>query len=198
MALPDLVDRQELGVSMVEEIRRTAQRRLRQIEPLIEEAERLRDVLAALERRPIRAQPLRHSTKSGHATKSGSASGGGSESTDASAKVQAHSVRPRAAKGANKRVIIELVGHSPGITSAEISAATGMKRTVVASTVSRLKRNGELRDYERGGLCLPSDESVPPALGTAERRNGAPQRPAPGSRGERSRRLTPLPRRRAA
>jgi hypothetical protein len=70
---------------------------------------------------------------------------------------------PRAAKGANKRVILELVGRRPGITPAQIAAATGMKRTVVASTVSRLKRHGELRDHERGGVCLASEPT--PARG---------------------------------
>ncbi|HXB65687.1 MAG TPA: helix-turn-helix domain-containing protein [Solirubrobacteraceae bacterium] len=118
----------------LEEIRRTAALRLAQIEPLIEEAERLRDVLAVIDRRAPQPAPP---------------SVGGED---------AMAGTPRAAKGANKRVILELVGRRPGITPAEITAATGMKRTVVASTVSRLKRQGELCDHERGGVCLATSK----------------------------------------
>lgn len=121
-----------VGDSMLEEIRRTATHRLRQIEPLIEEAHRLRDVLEAIERRPTAEQmpsPSNGVTLTGAGV-------------------------PRAAKGANKRAILDLIGRHPGITVAEISQSTGVKRTVVASTVSRLKRTGELREHEQGGVCL--------------------------------------------
>jgi hypothetical protein len=113
---------------MLEEIRRTAEHRLLEIEPLIEEAARLRDVLSVIERRPQASSPA--TTVRG----------------DSSAHAR------RAPKGANKRIILELVAQSPGITPAEISRLTGLKRTVVASTVSRLKRYGELEAHERGGV----------------------------------------------
>lgn len=128
--IPQIVDGEILAASMLDEIRLNAERRLQQIEPLIEEAERLRDVLRVIDQgsRAPRA-------------------GGNDEPNTA----------PRAAKGANKRAILELVGRRPGITPTQIAAATGMKRTVVASTVSRLKRHGELRDHERRGVCLASE-----------------------------------------
>lgn len=128
--IPSIADGEILAASMLEEIRRTAERRLQQIEPLIEEAERLRDVLQVIGGSAPRAN-----------------------GNDAS-------TTPRAAKGANKRVILELVGRRPGITPAQISSATGMKRTVVASTVSRLKRHGELRDHERGGVCVAAEPKL--------------------------------------
>jgi hypothetical protein len=134
--IPDLNDQAALGAPMLDEIRRTAERRLRQIEPLIDEAERLREVLAVIERRSVAAERVRPRT--------GRTRG---ESMRAPAGA-------RAAKGANKRLILELVGERPGITAAEIASTTGLKRTVVASTVSRLKRYGELRDHEQGGVCL--------------------------------------------
>jgi hypothetical protein len=118
------VEEQFTGASMLEEIRRTAEQRLQEIQPLIEEAERLRDVLSVIEQGP-QSQPQTRA-----------------------ADLTAH--EPRAAKGANKRVILKLVAQRPGITVAEISELTGMKRTVVASTVSRLKRHGELAPHERG------------------------------------------------
>jgi Winged helix-turn-helix DNA-binding len=123
---------------MLEEIRRTAEHRLRQIEPLIEEAEQLRDVLDVIGRRASSGEPRKRTIHT---------------SSEAA---------PRAAKGANKRMILELVRERPGITAAEISALTGVKRTVVASTVSRLKRQGDLRDHEHGGVCLTASLTVVP------------------------------------
>jgi hypothetical protein len=134
---PPLADDELTSASMLDEIRRSAEYRLRQIEPLIEEAQRLRDVLEVIERRSPRA-PSR-------------------TAVDGRADADRSKLGQRAAKGANKRVILELVGRQPGITPAEITAATGMKRTVVASTVSRLKRQGELCDHERGGVRLAGE-----------------------------------------
>jgi hypothetical protein len=153
MQMPDLNNSDVLGAPMLEEIRLTAQRRLREIEPLIEEAERLRDVIALIEERSVLERPRE-----------------GVESTreaDPAARRSAlrAQIQPRAAKGANKRLILQLVGERPGITPAEIALTTGLKRTVVASTVSRLKRHGELRNHERGGVCLPGARRATPALG---------------------------------
>jgi hypothetical protein len=135
MQIVDVDDGDGPGAPMLDEIRRTAERRLQQIEPLIEEAEQLRGVLDAIAKRPAR----REST-------TGSARGTG--------RPKAKSAAPRAKKGANKRVILELVERRPGITPAEIAKLTGMKRTVAASTVSRLKRYDYLREHEQGGVCL--------------------------------------------
>jgi hypothetical protein len=126
--IPQVADGEILAASILDEIRLNAERRLKQIEPLIEEAERLRDVLRVIGQSSSHRVPR--------------------------ASSEEFSAAPRAAKGANKRVILELVGRRPGITPAQIAAATGMKRTVVASTVSRLKRHGELCDHEPGGVCL--------------------------------------------
>jgi hypothetical protein len=133
-------DVEALGTPMLEEIRRNAELRLRQIEPLIEEAEQLRRVLDAIAKRPARREPARSSSR-------------GAARADAAAKRPDDST-PRAKKGANKRIILELVERRPGITPAEIAKLTGMKRTVAASTVSRLKRYGYLREHEQGGVCL--------------------------------------------
>jgi Winged helix-turn-helix DNA-binding len=159
MQIVNLSDSDSLGAPMLEEIRRTAQQRLQQIEPLIEEAEQLRDVLEVIERRSARDRSQGH------------------------ARIRAQSQAPRAPKGANKRVILELVGNTPGITPAEIARETGMKRTVVASTVSRLKRHGELREYEQGGVCLPA------AVAPASKRRGST---SGSTLSERSRRLASL------
>lgn len=132
MPVDGVDERDELGASMLEQIRRNAEHRLREIEPLIEEADRLRDVLAVIARRGIDGE----GSDGGHAD--GQAQDGGE----------------RAARGANKRMILELVESHPGIRAAEIAELTGLKRTVVASTVSRLKRQGALLEHAQGGVCL--------------------------------------------
>lgn len=129
MSAVNVENRDLAGMSMLEEIRRTAEHRLREIEPLIEEAERLRDVLSVIRQQPTTAADHPHGSYP-------------SEADDA----------PRAPKGANKRIILELVAKRPGITPAEIARVTGVKRTVVASTVSRLKRSGELEAHDAGGV----------------------------------------------
>jgi hypothetical protein len=116
------------GDSMLEEIRRTAEHRLREIEPLIAEAEQLRDVLLVID------QP-QQPTGEGRAV-----NGNG----------QVHATH--APRGANKRIILELVAARPGITRAQIAQASGIKVSVVRSTVSRLKRNGALEEPEDGDL----------------------------------------------
>lgn len=157
MEIADIDVQAAIGAPMLDEIRLTAERRLREIEPLIEEAERLREVLAVIEHRAVaptaeRSRPIATRTR-GEQSRSGAS--------------------PRAAKGANKRLILELVGERPGITPAEIASTTGLKRTVVASTVSRLKRYGELRDYEQGGVCLPGLANVGAAVVSSRRRPSA-------------------------
>ncbi|HEX3693201.1 MAG TPA: winged helix-turn-helix domain-containing protein [Solirubrobacteraceae bacterium] len=150
MQVTQLNDADKLGAPMLEEIRRTAERRLHELEPLIEEAERLRDVLAVIEERTVptpRQHPL---TPAGRVRRAGGAQ---PASSGRAARVL---TAPRAAKGANKRLILELIEQRPGITPAEIARTTGLKRTVVASTVSRLKRYGELCDHEQGGVRLPA------------------------------------------
>ncbi|EHN09518.1 hypothetical protein PAI11_36500 [Patulibacter medicamentivorans] len=68
----------------------------------------------------------------------------------------------RTPQGANKQAILAVIAEHPGITAAEIARMTGMKRTVVASTVSRLKRIGELEPEDRG-VRLPDGARRPVA-----------------------------------
>lgn len=121
-----------MQASKLEEIRQAAEDRLQEIEPLIAEADRLRDVLLVIDEQPAPREPAVSGGQAGN--------GDGSPS--------------RARKGANKRIILELVGRQPGITPAEIARVTGIKRTIVASTVSRLKRHGELEEHEDGVRLL--------------------------------------------
>lgn len=158
----DALNDHELGDSMLEEIRRTAERRLHEIEPLLEEAERLRDILDVIEGRFLEQSGTtvdKELTSDRELTRPASNGPRLRKSRQSrrqpTARPRSHSGE-RAAKGSNKRAILALVAEKPGITAAEISTMTGMKRTVVASTVSRLKRYGELIEHETGGVCVPS------------------------------------------
>ncbi|MCL2769774.1 MAG: winged helix-turn-helix domain-containing protein [Solirubrobacterales bacterium] len=59
----------------------------------------------------------------------------------------------RAPQGANKQRILAAIAAHPGLAAPEIARLTGLKRSVVASTISRLKRTGELSAHG-DGVCL--------------------------------------------
>ncbi|HEY2055349.1 MAG TPA: helix-turn-helix domain-containing protein [Solirubrobacterales bacterium] len=101
-----------------------ARRRLAELAPLLEEAERLRAALAAMEL----------------------------ENTGP--------VTPPDHVPARKAQILSTIAANPGITVAEIAERHGMKRTVVASSVSRLKRNGEIVS-RNGGVRLLDRSQIP-------------------------------------
>ena len=109
---------------VVDEVVQTVTARLAELQPYLEEADRLRAILAA----------------------SQAATGAPVASTSAPAPVEA----PRRSAGANKQEILAVIADQPGVTAADIARMSGMKRTVVASTVSRLKRTGELEPEGRG------------------------------------------------
>ncbi|HTU28356.1 MAG TPA: helix-turn-helix domain-containing protein [Solirubrobacteraceae bacterium] len=127
-------------LSPVEAIRQEAEARLRELEPMLEEAARLRGVLAALDGPPPpdAAEDL---------------------GVLSSASQPVARARRSAPSGANKQRILEVIADSPGITPREIAVQTGIDRPVVASTVNRLKRRGEVRPEaapgRRGGVALP-------------------------------------------
>jgi hypothetical protein len=117
----------------IDKIRDEARRRLQELEPLVEEAERLRSVLAVLdadaEAARLAATPL--------------------PTTDPTTG----SGKPPHVR-ADKDVILAMIAENPGITAAEIARRKGMKRTVVATTIARMKRHGELLP-EGNGARLP-------------------------------------------
>jgi hypothetical protein len=123
----------------VSEIRRTAEERLRELEPLLVEAEQLRNLLAALDDTPQQPAPAPAAPR-----------------RRASSPARApRTPGRRAPQGANKHLILRIVAGSPGVAAPEIAAMTGLKRTVVASTISRLKRVGEL-EAQGSGVRIPA------------------------------------------
>ncbi len=65
----------------------------------------------------------------------------------------------RAARGANRDAILTLVEERPGVSVSEIASVTKIAKATVATTVSKLKRDGVLAD-EAGGVKLASRAPV--------------------------------------
>jgi predicted HTH transcriptional regulator len=97
-------------------IREEAERRLEELAPLVAEAERLRSVIAVID----------------------AEAAGGDGVRGASTPAGTSYVR------ADKDLILAIIAENPGITAAEIARRNGMKRTVVATTIARMKRQGKL------------------------------------------------------
>ncbi len=112
------IARPDGSTSAIDRIIEEARSRLAELQPLLEEVGRLREVLAAAEMLP--------------------------EPTHIPAR---------------KARILAIVDENPGITVAEIADGYGMKRSVVASSISRLKRSGEIVS-QGGGVRLPRSGST--------------------------------------
>lgn len=122
----------------VEEIRRAAETRMRELTPVLKEIEQLQEILRVTEEN-------------------------GTNGDDAILAPEAPEFavedgvfRPRrgpdgrAVRGSNKTVILEVVRANPGIAAPEIAALTDLKREVISATIYRLKKQGALVDYGKG------------------------------------------------
>lgn len=127
---------------VVDAVVQTVTARLAELQPYLDEAERLRAILAASGADGGSAVP-----PSGERPTSGR--GARRAATDHPGSRPARTA-DTTAKGSSKSAIIALIAEQPGVTAADIARASGMKRTVVASTISRLKRTGELEPEGRG------------------------------------------------
>lgn len=65
----------------------------------------------------------------------------------------------RAPRGANRDAILKIVDERPGVSVAEIASVTKIAKPTVATTVSKLKREGVLAD-EAGGVKLASRQAL--------------------------------------
>ena len=115
----------------VEEIRKAAEARIRELEPVIREIAQLQKILRV--------------TAEGEA---GEVDGLDVELPDG--KAGNGSSNGRVARGSNRTVIMEIARDHPGITAPEVAAMKGIKRQVVSATMYRLKKQGNLEDYGKG------------------------------------------------
>lgn len=75
----------------------------------------------------------------------------------AEVEVEPESGRPP--RGPNQTAILAIVEERPGVSVAEIAAVTKIAKPTVATTVSKLKREGVLAD-EAGGVKLASRQPI--------------------------------------
>lgn len=61
------------------------------------------------------------------------------------------SANRRAPRGANKQAILAALRKQPGASAAQIAAATGIKSTVVSSSLANLAKQGEVKRTKRKG-----------------------------------------------
>jgi hypothetical protein len=133
--------------------------RLAELRPLVAEAERLeaaKEALlaeAAVRRRRAPAERLNGVVRPVEATatqpRAASANGFHDEAAE----------HDRAPRGANQTAILAIVEERPGVSVAEIAAVTKIAKPTVATTVSKLKREGVLAD-EAGGVKLASRQPI--------------------------------------
>lgn len=119
----------------LKEIQKKVDSRLAELEPLVEEYRQLQVV----------AKSLR---EGGDPKDSGAGRSQGSRGSRPAGRPRAHAGqaggRRRAPRGQNREAMLSLIGERPGIGNREIADLTGIGRRVVASAVSKYKRDGLL------------------------------------------------------
>lgn len=154
-------------------LKREIEARVAELRPLVEEAERLEAAKEAL-----LAQAEAESVRRRRSTRAVGAIGGlreelrsGASSTPLANGIAAtpSRLRPareeepeeggRAPRGGNQEAILAIVEERPGVSIAEIAAVTKIPAPTVATTVSKLKREGVLA-AEAGGVKLASRQPV--------------------------------------
>lgn len=153
-------------------LKREIEGRMAELRPLVEEAERLEAAKEALlaeaaaegarRRRSTRAvgaiAGLRAELRSG-ASSTPVANGVSAPSRPRADRDEEAEDDGRAPRGANQAAILAIVEERPGVSVAEIASVTKIAKPTVATTVSKLKREGVLAD-EAGGVKLASRQPV--------------------------------------
>jgi len=163
-------------------LKRDIDARIHELRPLVDEAERLEAAKVALlaeaaaigRGRAARANGTSHvSSRFREELRSGAASTPLTSATRTASRNGTHDdddANGRAPRGANQTAILAVVEERPGVSVAEIASVTKIAKPTVASTVSKLKRDGVLAD-EAGGVKLASRQPV-----TLSQAAAAPQR----------------------
>lgn len=142
------------GSSVIAQIRATIDARLVELEPVAMELQRLRrlrDVVETLEATGQDTISPDLTALLGHASAGGDAVGAVPRPMIRRGRRGTKRGRDgRAPQGANKQLILQTILERPGISAPEIAELTGIKRTIVAATINRLKRGGELEPHGEG------------------------------------------------
>lgn len=148
-------------------LKREIDDRIAELRPLVEEAERLEGAKQALLAEAAAIGRARRAGGAGRATngfreelRNGAASTPlGAARRSASRNGGDADEDERAPRGANQTAILAIVEERPGVSVAEIASVTKIAKPTVATTVSKLKRDGVLAD-EAGGVKLASRQPV--------------------------------------
>ncbi|MBS1869960.1 MAG: MarR family transcriptional regulator [Actinobacteria bacterium] len=150
-------------------LKREIEARLAELRPIVREAERLvaaKEAMlaeaAAAEAASRRARAPRAANGFREELRNGAASTPLSIASSAPARsngAAAEDTDERAPRGANQAAILAIVEERPGVSVAEIASVTKIAKPTVATTVSKLKREGVLAD-EAGGVKLASRQPL--------------------------------------
>lgn len=105
----------------------------------------------------------------------------------------ARAARRRAPRGANRGAILAYVAENPGATIAQIAEATGIAKPTLYTTVSGLKKRGELIASGRGVKAPQADAPTRSRARRARSRRRASRRAAAGARAARRPAAPPAP-----
>lgn len=140
-------------------LKREIEARLAELRPLVAEAERLEAVKAALlEEAAANERAVRRTAR--ELARGGGRSGAVAAESNGDKSSNGRGARNgRAPRGANQEAILAVVEERPGVSVAEIAAVTKIPKPTVATTVSKLKREGVLAP-EAGGVKLASRQPL--------------------------------------
>jgi CRP-like cAMP-binding protein len=113
------------------------------LEQLLDEAEKLRRALTALD--PRRGSPP---AKADDAV--GSRPARAPVAASGSRATSSRATTPRTPPGATKAQVLGALSSAYGMTAGEVSAATGLARGTVSTTLTKLAKSGEVRKVPRG------------------------------------------------
>ena len=127
-------------MNLIDRIRTDIQERL---DALLSEADKLRNALQALGGGSSSASSPRPPASTSNARRSAPSTG---RSTSSARRSRSRRTPP----GATKRRVLEALSDGNAKTAGEVSAATGITRGTVSTTLSKLAKSGEVVKAERG------------------------------------------------
>jgi hypothetical protein len=142
--------------------------RLAELRPIVAEAERLEAAKEALlaeaaaevaRQRDARTRPARNGAQPERTNGAAPAAAARTRDVPSPTGSAEPAGDERAPRGANQTAILAIVDERPGVSVAEIASVTKIAKPTVATTVSKLKREGVLAD-EAGGVKLASRQPL--------------------------------------
>jgi len=145
---------------LIPRLKREIEARLAELRPVVAEAERLEAAKEAMLAEAAAEHAARRQSMRAAHVRNGTASEPRNGSVAAApTRSEEESEGERAPRGPNQMAILAIVEERPGVSVAEIAAVTKIAKPTVASTVSKLKREGVLA-AEAGGVKLASRQPI--------------------------------------